>query len=107
MTLEESILRDEKFLGDTDEKHAELDETANILQHKARAIKATIFLHNPKNLKTVAEREAYAESCEEYNLAMIAFLAAQRMSDALKYRRKTAELRIGNRRTFSANRRQG
>jgi hypothetical protein len=105
--IQQQILALEKKLGDSDEKQAELEEIADLLQHKAKAIKATIFLHNPQNLKTVAEREAYAESCEEYNIAYCAYLSAKRLSDAMEYKRSTAELKIGNRRTFSANRRQG
>ena len=94
------------YLATTDLKAAEWTAEAERMEFKARATKDAIFLHNPENLKTVAEREAYAGSNSEYMMAMDAYFEALQESLAVKNKRQTEALVIDVWRSMNANRRQ-
>jgi hypothetical protein len=95
------------YLANSDEDAAQLRADAERAEFKARAIKDAVFLHNPDSLKTVAEREAFAGSCDPYKSAMAEYFELLAKSEAVRNKRTTESLVVDVWRSINANRRQG
>lgn len=94
------------YLAETDLPCAELLADVERLEHKAKVIKQTLFLHFT-DLKTATERVAKAETHESYQYAMDEYFAKLKEYGAVKNKRATEEIVVGVWRSVSANRRQG
>ena len=93
-----------KFLAQTDEECAALKAEAERAEFRAKAIRDTVFRHAEGS---VADRTAYAGSCEEYSAAMDDYFAQLRKYEAMRNKRSTETIVWDTWRSIQANRRAG
>lgn len=93
-----------RYLAFTDEDHAKAKARVKFLDHKRKVVRSQCFLEVEG--KTVPEREARAETHEDYRLLLDEYEEAVYAEALLASKRKSAELAIEIWRSEGANRRQ-
>ena len=95
------------YLAETDDKAAYHKSHVARTEYKAKAIRQSIFLVNPEKLKTVAERQAYADNCDEYEDAMFGYFEALREYEHVRNKRSTEALVVEVWRSVNSARNKG
>ena len=93
-----------KFMRDNAEELSAAMGQSKYLDHKRKIVRSQIFLEYDG---TVAEREAKAETSDEYRKVVDEILEAETLKSLLQTQFKRAEMTIELYRTESANQRRG
>lgn len=102
MISDDRLTKAMTFLAETDEEAADLRANMEKMEHKAKAVKDTVFKHLQG---TVADRQAAAGCSDEYGAAMNEYFDALRMYEYVRNKRQTEAIVIDVYRTQAANRR--
>lgn len=92
------------YLAETDEPCAEAKANAERMEFKAKAIRQALFLHNTG---TVAERQAQAETNQDYIESMDEYFSALKEWSHMMNKRDTERIVVDVWRTIQSNRRIG
>ena len=93
-----------QFLAETDEQAAELLSTMERLEHKAKSMRHTAFLHLQGS---VADRDAAANTAPDVQKAYAEYYSAIREFNALKNKRSTEIILIECWRSINSSRKAG
>ncbi len=104
MVTDEEVERAVNYYRDAAEKIADARARVKFLDHKRKVIRSTLFLEASGG---VAEREAIAETRQEYKDVLDEYRSAVYDAEFLGTRLKAAELKIETWRTQQASNRRG
>lgn len=93
-----------RFLADTDEECAALRAETERAEFKAKAVRDAVL---KRAEGTVADRTAFAGSCDEYRAAMDDYFDVLRRYEAMRNKRGTEAIVVDVWRSANANRRMG